>query len=57
MKRSAIYEGEVEHHRLGPKPHAFRRRLFLMYLDLDQSQRPRNSRGSSSRSRYMRNRR
>jgi DUF1365 family protein len=33
---SAIYEGSVRHRRHGPRPHAFARRLFLMYLDLDE---------------------
>lgn len=33
---SAIYEGEVCHRRLAPVPHAFRQRLFLMYVDLDE---------------------
>jgi len=33
---SAIYEGRVEHERTGPRRHAFRNRLFLMYLDLDE---------------------
>lgn len=31
---SAIYTGWVRHRRLQPRPHAFRYRLFLMYLDL-----------------------
>lgn len=31
---SAIYEGFVLHHRLGPKRHRFRYRLFMLYLDL-----------------------
>ncbi|NOT31987.1 MAG: DUF1365 domain-containing protein [Planctomycetes bacterium] len=34
--KSAIYEGEVFHRRLEPRPHDFRYRLFLMYLDLDE---------------------
>lgn len=33
---SAIYEGEVCHRRLVPVRHAFRQRLFLMYVDLDE---------------------
>lgn len=36
MTTSAIYEGAVEHQRSGPRPHSFRQRLFLMYLDLDE---------------------
>lgn len=31
---SAIYTGWVRHRRLGPRAHAFRYRLFMMYLDL-----------------------
>ncbi len=33
---SAIYEGRVEHRRLGACRHAFSQRLFLLYLDLDE---------------------
>jgi hypothetical protein len=33
---SALYEGEVVHRRLAPVPHAFRYRLFLALLDLDE---------------------
>lgn len=33
---SAIYAGAVRHRRLRPVPHAFRFRLFMMYLDLDE---------------------
>lgn len=33
---SAIYAGMVRHRRLRPAPHAFRYRLFMMYLDLDE---------------------
>lgn len=33
---SAIYEGEVWHRRRTPTFHAFRQRLFLMYVDLDE---------------------
>jgi len=36
VTRSAIYEGEVFHQRLEPRPHEFRYRIFLMYLDLDE---------------------
>ncbi len=32
--KSAIYEGWVSHHRLLPKRHYFRYRVFMMYLDL-----------------------
>ena len=31
---SAIYRGWLEHRRMAPKRHAFRYRLFMMYLDL-----------------------
>jgi len=31
---SALYEGWVRHRRVGPRPHAFRYRLGLLYLDL-----------------------
>lgn len=31
---SAIYTGWVRHRRLTPQPHAFRYRLYMMYLDL-----------------------
>jgi uncharacterized protein len=31
---SAIYTGWVRHRRMRPQPHAFRYRLFMMYLDL-----------------------
>ena len=34
--KSALYEGEVLHQRHHPRPHRFRYRLFLMYLDLDE---------------------
>lgn len=34
--RSAIYEGLVRHRRRTPVPHAFRYRLFMMYLDLGE---------------------
>jgi uncharacterized protein len=33
---SAIYAGLVRHRRRRPVPHAFRYRLFMMYLDLDE---------------------
>ena len=33
---SAIYAGLVRHRRRRPVPHAFRFRLFMMYLDLDE---------------------
>jgi len=33
---SAIYEGAVHHRRRTPRPHAFRHRLFFLYLDLDE---------------------
>jgi DUF1365 family protein len=32
--RSAIYHGSLRHRRFAPRAHAFRYRLFLMYLDL-----------------------
>lgn len=31
---SAIYRGWLDHRRLSPRPHAFRYRLFMAYLDL-----------------------
>jgi DUF1365 family protein len=31
---SAIYHGWLEHRRLAPRPHSFRYRLFMLYLDL-----------------------
>lgn len=34
--RSAIFEGWVRHRRMAPISHAFRQRLFMMYLDLDE---------------------
>ena len=33
---SCIYEGEVRHRRIAPVRHAFRNRLFLLYVDLDE---------------------
>ena len=33
---SAVYSGVVQHRRFRPKPHHFRFRLFMMYLDLDE---------------------
>lgn len=33
---SCIYEGQVSHNRRNPVPHAFRYRMFMMYLDLDE---------------------
>lgn len=33
---SCIYEGWVHHRRLTPIEHAFRKRLFFLYLDLDE---------------------
>ncbi len=34
--KSAIYKGIVSHHRFTPKVHAFRYKVFMMYLDLDE---------------------
>ena len=34
MVTSAIYEGTIRHRRFSPHRHAFRYRLFMMYLDL-----------------------
>lgn len=34
---SRIYRGWVEHHRRLPRPHRFRYRVFLMYLDLAET--------------------
>ncbi|MDZ4773038.1 MAG: DUF1365 domain-containing protein [Planctomycetota bacterium] len=36
MTHSAIYTGHVFHNRTEPRPHAFRYRLFMLYLDLDE---------------------
>jgi uncharacterized protein len=33
---SAIYKGFISHQRFLPKPHAFRYKAFMMYLDLDE---------------------
>jgi DUF1365 family protein len=33
---SALYVGQVRHRRYLPRPHAFRYRLFQLYLDLDE---------------------
>src|SRR5262245_34112926 len=33
---SAIYHGWLDHRRLAPRPHAFRYRLFMLYLDLTE---------------------
>jgi len=33
---SRLYRGRVWHHRSSPRAHAFRQRLFLLYLDLDE---------------------
>ena len=35
-RASGIYRGEVEHVRLGEPSHAFRYRMFMLYLDLDE---------------------
>lgn len=34
VNNSAIYSGTVWHRRMGSKPHGFRYRVFMMYLDL-----------------------
>jgi len=36
MMQSCLYEGWVRHRRHAPQPHAFRYRLFMACLDLDQ---------------------
>ncbi len=36
MLASGIYKGFVAHHRYAPKPHGFKYRAFMMYLDLDE---------------------
>lgn len=36
MRHSAIYQGLVTHNRFQPKPHSFRYKVFMMYLDLDE---------------------
>ncbi len=33
---SAVYTGWVSHHRLSPKAHGFRYRVFMMFLNLDE---------------------
>ncbi len=33
---SAIYQGHIAHQRFLPKPHGFRYKAFMMYLDLDE---------------------
>ena len=33
---SAIYTGWISHHRFTPKPHHFKYKVFMMYLDLDE---------------------
>jgi DUF1365 family protein len=34
--QSALYIGTVRHRRYAPRPHGFRYRMFMMYLDLDE---------------------
>ncbi|HEY3300698.1 MAG TPA: DUF1365 domain-containing protein [Methylophilaceae bacterium] len=34
--QSAIFTGSVTHHRLAPKVHRFKYKVFMMYLDLDE---------------------
>lgn len=36
VRHSAVYAGHVRHRRHRPHPHAFRYRLFMLYLDLDE---------------------
>ena len=36
MPNSAIYSGFIAHKRFLPKPHGFRYKAFMMYLDLDE---------------------
>jgi DUF1365 family protein len=36
MLQSAVYEGVVVHRRERPRVHAFRYRLGMLYLDLDE---------------------
>lgn len=36
MPTSCLYEGRVRHRRYQPHHHAFRQRLFMLYLDLDE---------------------
>lgn len=36
---SGLYIGDVRHRRLQPRPHAFRYRLFMVYLDLGELER------------------
>ncbi|MBL8858340.1 MAG: DUF1365 domain-containing protein [Planctomycetes bacterium] len=35
MTHNAIYEGSVYHRRTEPRPHEFRYRIYMLYLDLD----------------------
>ena len=35
--KSAIFSGQVSHSRKAPSAHAFRYRIFMMYLDLDET--------------------
>ena len=35
--KSCIYEGQVRHRRFTPREHSFEYKLFLMYLDLEES--------------------
>ena len=34
--KSKIYFGHIQHRRFEPKPHHFRYRLFMLYIDLDE---------------------
>lgn len=36
IRHSCVYEGAVHHRRRSPVDHAFRYRLFMLYLDLDE---------------------
>ena len=35
---SALYNGWISHRRFAPKDHAFRYRIGLLYLDLDEQE-------------------
>ena len=50
--RSAIFEGEVGHKRLGPKPHRLRYRVFSILLDLGELDRLDGSLRLFSRNRF-----
>jgi DUF1365 family protein len=36
MTGAALYVGETQHRRFGPRPHGFRYRLFQILIDIDR---------------------